>query len=73
MPLTDEQTQLVSILQSATLVIDAQTTGITRMIGDVDNIPFVPISAAESAPIFAAIGAVYKARIAAIQAISDAT
>ena len=68
MPLTDEQTQLVSILQSAILVIEAQATGITRMVGDADNIPFVPITASESGPVFAAIGAVYQARIDAILA-----
>ena len=66
--MTSEQIEKISILQSAILVIDAQTTGITRMIGDVDNIPFIPISGAEAVHVFASIGAVYQARIDAILA-----
>lgn len=66
MPLTDEQTQTVSILQSAILVMGAQSTGITKMVGDRDNIPFVAITAAEAGPVFAAIAGAYQARVDAI-------
>ena len=66
--LTDAQVQTIAQLNSAVLVIEAQKSGITRLIGDVDNLPFVALSAAETAPVFAAIAAAYRARIAAIEA-----
>jgi hypothetical protein len=68
--LTGAQVEMVSQLNSAILVIQSQNVGITRLIGDVDNIPFTPLTAAETAPVFAAIEAAYRARIAAIEAAS---